>query len=126
MKYPNGFFKDKACRTCDKIFTPTAPSQKYCSVGCRGKTAYYERVYGITESEYRNMLKEQHNLCAICGSEGFLIGNNGHTELLAVDHDHETEKVRGLLCHNCNRALGLFQDRIDNLKSAIKYLRKTR
>lgn len=126
MKHPNGFFKDKTCRTCNESFTPSAPSQKYCSTKCRGKTAYYERVYGITESEYRKMLKEQDNLCAICGSKGFLIGNNGHTELLAVDHCHETAQVRGLLCHNCNRALGLFQDSIDNLKSAIQYLRKTR
>ena len=60
----------------------------------------------------------------ICSSNGFLIGNNGHTEHLAVDHDHETGQVRDLLCHNCNRALGLFQDSIETVEAALNYLKK--
>lgn len=43
---------------------------------------------------------------------------------LVVDHDHTTGKVRGLLCHNCNRALGLLQDNKSYLQSAINYLKK--
>jgi len=45
-----------------------------------------------------------------------------HTSKLVVDHDHKTGDIRGMLCHNCNRALGLFKDSVVNLKSAIEYL----
>lgn len=60
----------------------------------------------------------------ICGDEGFCIGNKNHTEKLVVDHDHETGQVRDLLCHNCNRALGLFQDNIEIVDSALEYLKQ--
>ena len=45
-----------------------------------------------------------------------------HKSKLVVDHCHATGKVRGLLCHNCNRALGLLKDKISVLKNAIQYL----
>ena len=71
------------------------------------------------------MKTKQNDKCAICDQEGFIMnGKQGHTEKLVVDHCHANGNVRGLLCHNCNRALGLFQDRIDYLESAIKYLGK--
>lgn len=122
MKYPNGYFKPKPCKTCATEFIPEAPSQTYCSKKCRGKTAYYERVYGITETEYRQMLVDQNDKCFICGSEGFLIGNNNHAEKLAVDHCHVSGKVRKLLCHNCNRALGLMKDNPEILRKAADYI----
>ena len=124
MKYPNGYFKVKTCITCKNEFTPSAPSQFYCGKKCRGKNSYYQRVYGITEAEYEAMKKEQNNKCKICDSEGFAIGKNGHTEKLAVDHDHVTGKIRGLLCHNCNRALGLLQDNVDVILKAAEYLKQ--
>lgn len=123
-KYPNPYFKEKRCRTCDKYFTPLAPSQHYCTKECKGHNAYYKRNYGIDERTYKQMKETQNNQCAICGSEGFIIGRNGHTERLCVDHCHSSGRVRALLCHNCNRGLGIFQDNIDNLKEAIKYLEK--
>ena len=60
----------------------------------------------------------------ICYSDGFVIGNKGHTETLVVDHDHATGQVRDLLCHNCNRALGLLQDSIKTVEAALNYLKK--
>ncbi len=123
MKYPNKYFKDKQCPTCAVTYTPEAPSQKYCSPGCKGKNAYYTRNYGITEQEYETMKERQNYKCAICGSGGFLIGNNNHSESLVVDHNHETGKVRDLLCHNCNRGLGLFQDNPELLRTAYNYLK---
>ena len=124
MKYPNAYFKDKICPTCSIQYTPDAPSQKYCSNRCRGKNSYYKRNYGITETQYEAKKSLQNYKCMICSSNGFLIGNNGHTEHLAVDHDHETGQVRDLLCHNCNRALGLFQDSIETVEAALNYLKK--
>lgn len=122
MKYPNGHFNPKKCRTCTGEFTPSAPSQLYCSAACRGKTAYYERNYGITQSELEAMKANQNNRCFLCEGEGFLIGKNGHNERLAVDHCHETGRVRRLLCHNCNRALGLMRDNPGLLRRAADYI----
>jgi hypothetical protein len=124
-KYPQGYFKEKDCKDegCSNIFIPKSPSQLYCSDNCKGYNSYYMRTYGITENQYRNMLKTQKDKCSICQSEGFLMGPN-HKVKLVVDHCHETGNVRELLCHNCNRGLGLFQDNEASLNKAIEYLKK--
>ena len=88
------------------------------------KTNYLKRNYGITEDEFTALKQAQEFRCAICGGEGFLMGNNGHVEKLVVDHCHSTGKVRELLCHNCNRGLGLFQDSPELLKRAAAYIEK--
>jgi hypothetical protein len=123
-KYPQGYFKEKQCKTCSEIFTPTNPCNIYCKPECKGKNAYYKRNYGITDRDLAKMKEEQDNKCYICDEEGFLIGKNNNTEKLAVDHCHKTGKVRKLLCHNCNRGLGLFQDNIELLKAAAAYLKE--
>jgi hypothetical protein len=121
-KYPNGYFKDKNCKTCNTSFTPSNPCQLYCSSACKGKNAYYRRNYGIDDNDLARMKQEQQNKCYLCGSEGFLIGNNNHNEKLAVDHCHSTGKVRKLLCPNCNRGLGLFKDNPELLRKAAAYV----
>lgn len=122
-KYPNGFFKDKTCKLCGKTFTPTNPCQLYCSPECRDRnSAYLRRNYNLNKDELASMKQSQNNRCYLCGSEGFLIGNNNHAERLVVDHCHETGRVRKLLCHNCNRALGLFKENVELLQKAIQYL----
>lgn len=125
-KYPNGYFKDKECKTCKQVFTPTNPCNIYCSAECKGKNSYYKRQYGITDADLAKMKEEQDNKCYLCGSEGFLIGKNNNSEKLAVDHDHATGKVRKLLCHNCNRALGLLKDNAEVLRKAAKYVEEHR
>lgn len=121
-KYPNGYFKDKSCKTCSSVFTPSNPCQLYCSKECKGKNAYYKRNYGITDADLTKKKAEQGNKCFLCGSEGFLIGKNNHSEKLVVDHCHETGRVRKLLCQNCNRGLGLFQDNPELLRKAADYV----
>ena len=74
--------------------------------------------YGITHNEYLKMVKAQNNLCAICGCEP----PNNHKKRLNIDNCHTTEKVRGLLCDACNRAIGLMKDNPDLLNKAINYL----
>ena len=73
--------------------------------------------YGITEDVLESMRKEQKNKCAICGK---MI--NESTKNFAIDHDHKTGKVRGLLCMNCNIGLGAFVDNKVIMQKAIDYL----
>lgn len=128
-KYPQGFFKPKPCKKCGTSFSPNAPSHGYCSQACADYgvvSAYLTRTYGLTYIDYLQMLKEQEELCKICNREGFVMDADKHKLKLVVDHCHATGAVRGLLCHNCNRALGLFRDKIDDLQSAIDYLKVQR
>lgn len=124
-KYPQGYFKDKECKTCRNIFKPKAPSEHYCSNKCKdfGATSHYlQRKYGITYETYLLMLDNQDCKCKICSSEGFVMAKH-HRLKLVVDHCHDTGKVRGLLCHNCNRALGLLKDSTESLEKALEYLK---
>lgn len=75
--------------------------------------------YGMTLQEYDEMLKNQDGKCAICGMNA---EDNGRYGVLYVDHNHQTGKIRGLLCENCNFGLGIFKDNIDILNNAVKYL----
>lgn len=82
------------------------------------------RNYGLTEFEYKKLVQQQDGKCAICDIEPSAFNN--HKRGLHVDHDHETNVVRGLLCGNCNAALGHFHDSVDNLAAAIQYLVRTK
>jgi hypothetical protein len=128
-KYPQGYFKSKPCKHCSTTFTPNAPSHKYCSQYCADygiTSAYLVRTYGITYEEYNAMLVQQKELCAICNKEGFLMDKERHKTKLVVDHCHVTGVVRGLLCHNCNRALGLLKDDLVTINNAMEYLKVQR
>ena len=82
-------------------------------------------LFGITLDQYKEMLKEQNGVCAICGKKETEIDNRTNKKRnLAVDHDHKSEKIRGLLCGKCNKMLGLVNDNINILLSAINYLNK--
>jgi len=78
------------------------------------------RSYGITLEQYKEILEQQNHHCVICGSNG----HNKRAKRLHVDHCHETNKIRGLLCYLCNTALGGFLDNIQLLDNAIYYLQK--
>jgi hypothetical protein len=75
----------------------------------------------LTVEEYDNMLARQGGVCWICRrKEGRL--RNGVPQFLAIDHDHNTGRIRGLLCGACNRGLGCYHDNVKWLKNAIRYL----
>jgi hypothetical protein len=73
-----------------------------------------KKLHGIDLETYEIMFMEQAQVCAICGQE--------REENLHVDHDHKTGLIRGLLCTDCNKGLGMFQDNPDWLSAASKYL----
>lgn len=72
-------------------------------------------THGLTLDDYDGMLEKQNYGCAICGE------SNGN-RVMFVDHDHETGKIRGLLCARCNSAIGLFDDDIKKMAKAIEYI----
>lgn len=78
-----------------------------------------EKLYGITLEHYEQLFDNQKGGCAICGVHQSSIKTPLH-----IDHDHKTKKVRGLLCHKCNRGIGLFQDSTDILQKAREYLER--
>ena len=76
-----------------------------------------QREYGLSIDEYKAMLRAQGDACAICAQPP---GERS----LAVDHDHETGEVRGLLCSACNAGLGMFGDSSPTLIRAWEYLQR--
>jgi len=74
--------------------------------------------FGITPEIYKTMLADQNGVCAICSNAC----KSG--KLLAVDHDHNNGRVRGLLCMECNTGLGKFLDSAELLRKSAEYLEK--
>ena len=74
--------------------------------------------YGVSATQFKDLLTKQNNKCAICKSE-LNISKKTH-----IDHCHTTGKIRGILCQECNHGLGLFKYSQDILDSAQKYLKK--
>ncbi len=80
------------------------------------------RKFGLTPQLMQELLDSQDNRCSICGVGLSLVP---HSRPIAhVDHDHETNEVRSILCHNCNVCLGQAHDSISILEAMIVYLRK--
>lgn len=103
------------CPTCGGVVGPKR--RVYCSRDCM----YLARVpsnHGLTVPEFDALMVSQGNVCAICGVTDW--GLTGPQ----IDHDHESGAVRGILCVNCNNALGRFQDDPTRIRSAIAYLER--
>lgn len=82
------------------------------------------RNYGMTIDDYETMLVAQDYVCAICDGENGIHSTHGTQFRLSVDHDHKTGRVRGLLCNNCNRALGLLADNHELVRKALAYIER--
>lgn len=117
------------CKVCDNIARSASRKSAGAEMTRRG---YRRRVlsanFGMTLEDYDSLLEKQGGCCAICGTtnphgEG---SEATHLKNMAVDHCHNTGKVRGLLCNTCNRALGLFRDSRDVLEKALTYLENHR
>lgn len=116
---PEQFYRDSRrptgltsrCKSCMRA-TRKPTSQK----GRYSKKSQLKHRYGVSIEQYDEMLVRQSGVCAIC-EEACDTGRS-----LAVDHCHETGRVRGLLCNRCNRALGGFQDNPELLMAARQYL----
>jgi hypothetical protein len=122
--------RTKVCNICGKIkplfeFTVRADCRKTANAHCieceRERERHYKRKYNITLKEYEELLEQQGGKCAICGS----IKPGGKNKFVfCMDHDHETGKIRELLCHYCNKGLGDFKDNPEFLVAAAAYILK--
>lgn len=83
-----------------------------------GRAASLGRLYGMSLADYDDLLAKQGGVCAICQTA---VPGSGRKHF-SVDHDHATGVVRGLLCNDCNRGLGLLGDGIERLTAAAAYL----
>jgi len=121
--------KDKKCKLCIKIRMAKNWSEhkqrennmtrNYLHVGKTGN-----RIK-ILRADYDILLLAQNSVCAICyklESIGSYV--KGQPKRLAIDHNHKTGYVRGLLCHSCNVSIGSMNDSIELLQSAITYLKR--
>lgn len=81
--------------------------------------SHLKRHYNLTIEQYEGLLESQNGVCAICKRPE----KYKNRKYLAVDHDHVTEKIRGLLCNKCNCVLGYAEDNPLVLKAAVEYLK---
>lgn len=70
--------------------------------------------YGLTLKNYNDLVKKQENKCKLCLKL---------TPKLHIDHCHNTNKIRGLLCSSCNTSLGKLGDTVEKLQKAVDYLK---
>ena len=81
-----------------------------------------ERKFGVNYAQYKAILEAQGGCCANPGCRSVVPGAPGRKRFY-IDHCHTTGKIRGLLCHSCNLALGHIQDKVEKLEGLITYLK---
>lgn len=99
--------------------TEAAYREKYERDPEAARAHSFKRHHGVTREEADRMTEERNNRCDICGNEP---SGKGHHPRLHVDHCHETGRIRGMLCGNCNIAIGHMKEDVEHLKKAIEYL----
>ena len=118
----------KHCSTCNTLlpiseFNPERSSRdghrKICRMCRRFETLLHK--YSMSRAAYEDRIEQQHGKCAIC-KQPEIRKLRGNLAWLCVDHDHATGHIRGLLCHACNKAVGIMQDDPIRLRAAAAYL----
>lgn len=113
-KLPKVFKASGPCEYCGAIIVGIHPKQKWCKACCPNASAAARlKHYNLSQPDFEKLKSKQGNLCAICGV-------NPPSD---VDHDHETEEIRDLLCAWCNHGLAYMEDSEWKKKAEI-YLRK--
>ena len=86
--------------------------------GTQGRDYWLKHRYNLSLNDWLDIWKKQDGKCAVCG-KAFENPSNA-----CIDHNHITGKVRGLLCKKCNIAIGFFDENINSMERAIKYIQK--
>lgn len=109
--HPKG--RDKKNPTCKECRNAAQKKRYHSSIAPPGSGL--TKLYGVTSAQYEEMYQRQKGCCAICGTPKT-------SRRLAVDHDHESGVVRGLLCLECNRGIGAFKESPSLFQKALQYL----
>lgn len=112
------------CTTCKGRLDMAAKRKRMAKMRVEEPERYYRlrrheqlrSVFRIGIEDYEKMLADQGGVCAICGT------SDSGKFTFAVDHNHKTNRIRGILCHWCNKGLGQFYDNPKNLRRAADYL----
>jgi len=107
--------KAEADRRRDDPITREKIRARYRRTAAARRHRYTAWAYQLSEEQYTSMFEAQGGVCAICQMPPGI-------RRLAVDHDHVTGRIRGLLCGNCNNGLGRFQDDPERIRRAVTYL----
>jgi len=103
----------KKCKPCFNEY-----QRKRYKENPRKAKGYKLSRYGLTIDQYESMLKQQDYKCAICKTDK----SGGKGDSFYVDHNHKTNAVRALLCHNCNYVIGYAKEKVSTLELAASYL----
>lgn len=112
-------YRAKRCRDCNGIHKKIHENLKEYQRDWQRK-----KKYNLEPGEFDVFWQANYGKCYLCGKLMEMPQNKQGQSLdtVAIDHDHKTGIVRGLLCFSCNKGLGYFKDNIELLKKAIKYL----
>ena len=121
--------KTKYCKKCNR----NLPHSKFTRANGANYLYYECRECSRKHTKVRKRLKAdnplndpKNHICPICKRDHDKVFGSGGQRLKSawvLDHDHVSGKFRGYICHSCNRGLGIFQDSIESLESAIEYLK---
>lgn len=104
----------KSCRVKQQQLRYASSPEMVIKAKVSARKSILKNIYGINEDDFSAMLKKQGNKCKIC--------NSFFTKKPNIDHCHSTNKVRGLLCWNCNIGIGYFKESTNSLMRAVEYL----
>lgn len=118
-KHPECFGgRTRTCTSCENTVRRESYWRDPGSVRTRARKARLFKLFRITPEEWSAFFEKQGGVCAICGLPEL------PNRRLAVDHNHTTGKVRGLLCRACNTAIGFLKDSTATLSAAIEYINR--
>jgi hypothetical protein len=112
-------FRRTQCKKCDYLKQKKYAEKNRAKISFKDVAYRRMRLLNYPQDLFDERLAQQGNVCAICGTD--TPGGRGQFH---ADHDHKTNQPRGVLCHNCNIALGNFKDNPEILRAAIDYLQR--
>jgi hypothetical protein len=114
------------CKICQNTYSQRWRKDNPHLITANNRRHHLSSTHGLCLAEYEAMHAAQHGLCAVCGKPEMAVRRSGKIRLLCVDHDHDTGKIRGLLCAACNIGMGNFKDDPELLGRAAAYLQRHR
>jgi hypothetical protein len=108
-------YREKRKRFARRSRAKRTPEQK-AQAALDNRNYRLMKQCGINQDKYEAMVAARNGCCDLCGRK---------PKKLVTDHDHESKRLRGLLCIACNAALGQLGDTAEGLKKALAYLKRT-